>query len=63
MSLDEFPEICPTCDRVLYPIPRLRPAPSLGWPARLLLLFGFMLAAATYWVGLAVIRSVIWIPV
>jgi hypothetical protein len=57
-----LPDTCPECDRVLYPHARLLPTPSLGLRALLLLLAGAVLSAGTYWVGLAAIRSVIWIP-
>ena len=59
---DRHWETCPVCDRVLYPSDRLRPPPSLSWPARLLLLAGCFLSAMVYWVGLVLIRRVVWIP-
>jgi hypothetical protein len=58
-----YPDRCPGCDRVLFPVARLRPAPSLGWPARLLLLAGCVLTAATYWAGLVGVRMVVGVPV
>jgi hypothetical protein len=52
-----IPEICPTCNRVLYPVARLRPVPSLPWRARLILLAGCVVSALLYFVVLVVIKS------
>lgn len=52
------PDRCPECDRVLYPVQRLRPTPALGWPARLLLIFGIILSGVTFLGGMAAARSV-----
>lgn len=57
-----LPDTCPTCDRVLYPIARLRPGPTLGWPARSLVLAGCAASAVFYFWGLADIRGVIRVP-
>jgi DNA-directed RNA polymerase subunit RPC12/RpoP len=53
---------CPECGRVLHPVAQLRPTPSLGWPARLLLVAGAVLSAVAYLAGLVAIRSMIRVP-
>src|SRR5262249_20284566 len=62
METTGVPENCPVCDRVLYPVARLRPAPSLTRAARLLLWTGALLSAVAYWGGRAAIRAVMWVP-
>jgi hypothetical protein len=51
------PEICPMCNRVLYPVARFRPAPSLSWRARFVLLSSCVASAVLYFVMLVVIKS------
>ena len=51
------PEICPMCNRVLYPVASFRPAPSLSWSARLVLLGGCVASAVLYFFILVVIKS------
>jgi hypothetical protein len=52
-----LPEACPSCGRALYPVARLRPAPALGWPARMLVLTGSLVSALVFLFGLIALRA------
>jgi hypothetical protein len=52
-----LPEACPSCDRPLHPVARLRPAPRLGWPARALVLAGSFASAVVFLLGLVMLRA------
>jgi len=57
-----YPDTCPVCDQVLYPLARLRPSPSMTILARLLLMAGIVVGLVTYLGGLLAIRSIFWLP-
>lgn len=56
------PHLCPGCNRVLYPVARLRPLPALSLPGRILLFGGYVLSGVLYLAGFFVIGSMFRIP-